>query len=173
MLIFKQVFTNHSYLHWGDLDKEALVLFLQKFGLSFILSLIVIVGYIGYKITFSNLAKNADNGNLVWLKDVKNKNSEAIGYIATYIIPFLFQSFDSFYEIVSVLFLLLIIYRIYINSNMILINPILSFRYALFEIEYEWNGRKCNGLAVSPRKYLHEDSTVKLYEIGHKLFYLT
>jgi len=173
MLIVRQASTNISFLHWGGFSWNSFVLFLNKFGLSTALLLLIAIGYIGYRVTFYNLEKNAANGNLVWLRDVKNKNSEAIGYIATYIIPFLFQSFDSFYEVFSILFLLYIIYRIYINSNMILINPILSIKYAIFEIEYEVNNKKCNGLAVSTHKNLIEDSQVKLYEIGHKLFYLT
>lgn len=173
LLIARQVYNNRAFLKWENFNRETYLEFFQKFGLASLLLFFIVLGYIGYKITFANLAKSSANGDLVKLTDVKNKNSEAIGYIATYIIPFLFQDFNSWYEILSVLFLLWVIFRIYINSNMILVNPILSFKYALFEIEYEMKGKKCNGLAVSPIKNPGEDVTVKLYEIGPKLFYLT
>jgi len=173
LIIIRQLFGNWSYLNSGNLDWPGFVLFAKKFGLSTVLLFLLIVGWVGYKITFSNLEKNAPNGDIVWLRNIKNKNSEAIGYIATYIIPFLFQSYESFYEIFAVIFLLYIIYRLYINSTMLLINPILSIKYAIYEVDYEKNGKMCNGFMVSKHKYLEEDTTVKIYEIGHKLFYLT
>ena len=107
----------------------------------------------------------------VIVKNVKNKNSEAIGYIATYLIPFLFQSFDGWYECFSVLFLLFIIYRIYINSSLLLINPLLSIKFAIYEIEYMQNSKLKTGLIISKEKSLQDDSEIKLYEIGHKLFF--
>jgi hypothetical protein len=173
LIIIRQLGENIGYMHWSGITFTAVLVMIQKFGLSIFLVLLLLFGTFGYLITFKNLEKTAENGDVVSLKDVKNKNSEAIGYIATYIIPFLFQSFESFFEIFAVIFLLYIIYRIYINSTMLLINPLLSIKYAIYEVEYETNGKKCNGLVISKDKYLMEDTTVKLYEIGHKLYYLT
>ncbi|MPN59092.1 hypothetical protein SDC9_206810 [bioreactor metagenome] len=67
---------------------------------------------------------------------------------------------------------MIIIYRIYINSNLLLINPILSFRYSLFEIEYKTqNNTAKSGLIIIKNKYLEEDTVIKIYEIGFKLHY--
>lgn len=138
-----------------------------------ILTVIVIIGYYGYLITFDNLEKVATNGDNVTVLNVNNKNSESVGYIATYIIPFLFQGFNGWYELLAFAFMMLIIYRIYINSNLILINPVLSFKYSIYEIEYQQqNGKFKNGLVISKNKYLEEDCIIKLYEIGFKLFYV-
>ena len=141
------------------------------FGLSTILLIASLIGLFGCMQTLGNIEEIAENGRPVKITDVKNKNSEAIGYIATYIIPFLFQSFSGWYECVSVLFLLCIIYRIYINSSLLLINPILSFRFSIYEIEYkDWNKEK-NGLVISRDKYLQYEADIKIYEIGHKLYF--
>jgi hypothetical protein len=173
LVVFKQIFDNFAFLVWGGFNWSAILLCIEKFGLSMILTVIVTIGYYGYLITFDNLEKVATNGDNVTVLNVNNKNSESVGYIATYIIPFLFQGFNGWYELLAFAFMMLIIYRIYINSNLILINPVLSFKYSIYEIEYQQqNGKFKNGLVISKNKYLEEDCIIKLYEIGFKLFYV-
>lgn len=172
LLIVRQVSVNSEYLNWAGVSWESVKMFGAKFGLSAFLITFSVIGAFGYWKTLANIEEVAKNGNPVIITDVKNKNSESIGYIATYIIPFLFQSFDGWYECASVIFLLLIIYRIYINSSLLLINPLLSFRFGIYEIEYiAQNGKNRNGLIISRDKFLQDDCKVKLYEIGHKLYF--
>lgn len=171
LIIIKQVAENLDYFHWSGISFASISIFISKFGLSSILGLVSLFGWLGYRKTIGNLEEVAKNGYPVKVIDVKNKNSESIGYIATYIIPFLYQSFNNWYECFSILFLLVIIYRIYINSSLLLINPLLSFRFSIFEIEYEENGKLKNGLIITRDKYLHDDSNIKIYEVGHKLYY--
>jgi len=172
LIILKQLSENYSYLHWGGFNVDAILLCIQNFGLSIFLILFSSIGIVGCKFLLQNLEKLSPNGENVTVSKIDNKNSESIGYIATYIVPFLFQSFNGWYELVALLFLLVIIYRIYINSNLILINPILSFKYSLFEFEYkQQNGKMKNGLIISKCRYLEEDSIIKIYEMGFKLFY--
>lgn len=173
LIIVRQVSENIVYLNYASFSFLSLKLFFLKFGLSFILILVSIIGLFGYWQTLGNIEEVAKNGNPITVKDVKNKNSEAIGYIATYIIPFLFQSFNGWYECLSVLFLMAIIYRIYINSSLLLINPLLSFRFAIYEIEYIENEKNKNGLIISRNKCLQDDVDIKIYEIGHKLYFAT
>lgn len=173
LLILKQAAVNWEFLHWGGFNFITLELFLIKFGLSAALLVICLFGWFGYRETLANIEQVAANGFPILVKDVKNKNSEAIGYIATYIIPFLFQDINNWYETVSIFFLLLVIYRIYINSSLLLINPILSLRFSIYEIEYEEKGRICSGLIISRNKFLQDGAELKLYEIGHELFFAT
>jgi hypothetical protein len=173
LIIARQVSENWKYLNWSGLSSENLNVFALKFGLSSILIFVSIVGLFGYWQTLGNIEEVAKNGNPVTVKDVKNKNSEAIGYIATYIIPFLFQGFSGWYECLSVLFLMAIIYRIYINSSLLLINPLLSFKFSIYEVEYLENSKSKNGLIISRNKYLQDDASIKIYEIGHKLYFAT
>lgn len=171
LIISRQVSENLNQLNWSGISLSSLYVFFSKFGLSCVLFILVVIGAIGFKKTLGNIQEVAKNGLPVTVTDVKNKNSEAIGYIATYLIPFLFQSFNGWYECLSVLFLLIIIYRIYINSSLLLINPFLSVWYSIYEIEFEDGGKKGNGLIISKNKYMKEDSEVKIYEIGHKLYF--
>jgi hypothetical protein len=145
LIAVKQVTENHAFLLWGGIRVDTVLLCIQKFGLTILFSFITIFGFVGYKATFSNLARVATNGDNVTVVNVDNKNNESIGYIATYIVPFLFQSFNGWYETFALIFLMVIIYRIYINSNMILINPILNFKYSIFQVEYQQqNGKTLN-----------------------------
>jgi len=171
LIIIRQVTANCDYLHWGGLTTGSLYLFFSKFGLSSLLTVLSIIGLLGFFATLGNIENVAQNGFPVIVKSISNKNSEAIGYIATYIIPFLFQNFGSWYECLSVLFLLTVIYRIYINSSLLLINPLLSFRYSIYEIEFEQKGINKKGLIISKDKYLLEEANIKLYEIGYKLYF--
>ena len=171
LIIVRQISENYLYLHWVGLSNQGIINFVSKFGLSAILICVSILGLIGFIKTLANIEEVAENGFPVTVKEVTNKNSEAIGYIATYIIPFLFQSFSGWYECFSVLFLLTVIYRIYINSTLLLINPLLSFKYAIFEIEFQEKGKSKKGLIISKDKYLLDDANLKLYEIGHKLYF--
>ncbi len=172
LIVIRQLAQNSAYLHFAGFNVEGITIFFSKFCLSTVLILLSLFGWFGYKQTFKNIEKDAANGFHATVKDVRNKNSESIGYIATYIIPFLFQSFDSWYECVSVLFLLVIIYRIYINSSLLLINPILSFKFAIYEIEFIEGEKIKNGLVISRNKYLQEEEEIKLYPIGHKLYFI-
>lgn len=174
LIVFKQISENISSLHWGGLNVDAISICLQKFGLSIFVVVIAAIGYIGYKLTFQKLEEDSPNGDNVTIVKIDNKNNESIGYIATYIVPFLFQSFNGWYAPCALIFLMTIIYRIYINSNLILINPVLSFRYSLFEIEYRrQDGKIKNGLIIIKEKYIDEEDKIKIYEIGFKLFYAT
>jgi hypothetical protein len=173
LIAVRQVSENYDYLNWAGFSLLSIKTFFLKFGLTLVLTTCSIIGWVGYKITIRNVERVAQNGFPITVTDVKNKNSEAIGYIATYIIPFLFQSFNGWYECFSVLLLMYIIYRIYINSSLLLINPLLSIKFAIYEIEYQENSKTKNGLIISKDKYLQEDTEIKLYEIGHKLYFAT
>lgn len=171
LLIIKQFSNSYMFLNWGGFSYDNFLLLISKFGLSTILLIITTIGLFGYFKTLGNLEDVAKNGFPIKVIDVKNKNSEAIGYIATYIIPFLFEDFSNWFECFAVLFLLLIIYRIFINSSLLLINPLLSFNYGIYEIEYSEKNKTKSALIISRDKNLTDDTYIKIYEIGHKLYF--
>lgn len=171
LIIFKQIYSNYSFLIWGGISLSTINQFVEKFGLSAILLITGLYGYWGAIQTFKNIDKASSNGFPAKIVDIKNKNSEAVSYIATYIIPFAFQNFNSWFELISVSFIIYIIYRIYINSSLLLINPILNLKYALFDFEYLENNKRKNGMLITKNKNLQEDDNVKLYKIGNKMYY--
>lgn len=171
LIILKQVYSNSLYLNYGGLSIESFLCLLEKFGLSIMLTILVIYGAIGTFFTFKNIEKVATNGFPVKVTNVKNKNSESINYIATYIIPFAFQNFNSWLELVSTVLIIYVIYRIYINSNLLLINPTLSFWFGIYDIEYSETERPKGGIIITREKYLIEEENIRLYDIGHKMYY--
>jgi hypothetical protein len=173
LLVLRQLSENYKFLHWGGFSGRSFVLFLYKFGLSTVLIILAgSLGIIGLRILLNNMKRNVKNGSSVVLTEMENKNSEAVAYIGTYIIPFLFQKYGDFYELVAIIFLLFIIYRVYINSNLLLINPILSLRYGLYQIRYDdRSGVLKSGMVILKNKCLEESDTIKIYPIGHKLFF--
>lgn len=171
-IIVRQLYYNRLFLHFKGFSKSGVICCLQKFGLSIFLCLLLILVTLGTITFLKVLRSNSKNGSNVIVKSISNKNAESIGYIATYIIPFLFQSFDEIGDIIPLLILLIIIYRIYVTSSLLLVNPVLNCRFSLFEMEYEEHGEKRQGLIISPFRDIYEGDNIKIYNIGYKLFYV-
>lgn len=171
LIILKQFHNNIDFFYWGGFDLESILCLVEKFGLSTLLFLIGSYGLYGANKTLKNVEKRAINGFPVIISEVKNKSSESINYIATYIIPFAFQTFDTWFDLVSILVILIIIYSIFINSTLLLINPLLSFKYGLYEIEFLEDKKTKTGMVITKDKFLVENENVKLYAIGHKMYY--
>ena len=122
-----------------------------------------------------NLKTNLKNGQITRITKISNRNSEAIGYIATYIVPFFASDFSSLFECGIFVIVMVLIYTIYINSNMILINPILSLWYSLLEVEYKIVGDSSeevhDALIITNTKNIKENVNYQMYPIGFKLYY--
>lgn len=170
LIIFKQVYYSwdkiwsiHS-LGWNEIGSD--------FGLSIFLGMLVVFGLFGYFLTLTNVKRNSGNGQLVKIGELENKNSDTIGYIATYIIPFLYDDFSDWYKALSFLFVLLVIYRIYIRSNLLMNNPFMGFRYSTYAFSCSplGGGIHFTGLLLSTNHELQEGAIVKLYPIGNKVF---
>lgn len=104
LLILRQIKQNIDFLNFGEFSFESFFLFIKKFGLASFLFLIAIFGYIGLRFLITNLEVKKVNGELVKITEIENKNNESIGYISTYIIPFIFQDTNNF--LIFFLFLL-------------------------------------------------------------------
>lgn len=175
IVIAKQIYINWNYLNWGGWKSDALICFVSNFGMACFLSIVSISGIIGAFVLLRNLKKNIENGNIVVVKKINNRNSEAIGYIATYIVPFIASDFTSLFECTVFIVMLLLIYVIYTNSNLLLINPILNIKYSLIEIEYSIVGdnkeNNFDALVITETKDFKENVHYKIYPIGFKLYY--
>ena len=144
----------------------------KYFGLTTLLIILCLYGAIGTFQLFKNLKKNHHNGDKIKIIEIDNHNSEIISYISTYIVPLLFTNMESIYELFSITFIFLIIYRIYIKSKMIMINPILSFWFSIYEIEFIDNSNRTKrGLIISKNDFLEESEVIKISAIGYKLYY--
>lgn len=175
IVIVKQLHEGWDYLHWGGWSKVAFNCFLTHFGMSVLLLVLSIVGIVGIIILLRNLESNLNNGTITKVTKISNRNSEAIGYIATYIVPFLASDFSSWFESVIFIVIMALIYAIYTNSNMVLINPLLSIKYSLLEVEYtvvgDNTGTSHDALIITENKEFKENVSYQLYQIGFKLYY--
>lgn len=175
ILIMKQVWENREFLHWSGMTKASIGCFFSKFGMSCLLGVLSVVGVIGIFVLIHNLKANLHNGRVVTVVKICNRNSEAIGYIATYIVPFMASDFSSLFECSIFLIFMGLIYTIYANSNMIMINPLLNIRFSLLEVEYKIVGDKADevhdALIITDTKDFKEKVNYDIYQIGFKLFY--
>lgn len=175
IVILQQINDGWDYLHWGGFNNEAIRCFIRHFGMSTVLFLLSVFGALGTIALFRNLNSNLPNGYVVRVQKINNRNSEAIGYIATYIVPFFASDFSSWLECFVFVVIMTLIYTIYTNSNMILINPILSIWYSLLEIEYTIVGDSSEGthdaLIITSTKDFKENVNYQIYQIGFKLYY--
>jgi hypothetical protein len=72
------------------------------------------------------------------LRNYQRRDSEVMSYIASYIVPLATLSLDLFSQLFILITFLLLLLILYVNSNMIYINPTLNiFRFHLYEIETE------------------------------------
>lgn len=174
IMVFGQLYKYSNYLNWGGLSWESLCIFTKYFGAATLLIVLSIYGAVGLKILLKNIERRAENnGDLVKIDDIENKNSESISYLFTYIIPFVFQDLSDMVNVFSVIVLLVVTFLIYSNSSMLLINPTISMKYSLYMIEYTDSDatKKKKGMIISRNKFLEEDDQVKIKKIGHKLFF--
>ncbi len=175
IVIAKQLKDGSDYMCWGGWNRDALWCCATHFGISLVLAVVTIFGIGGIVVLLRNLDTNLDNGQTVRVTKISNRNSEAVGYIATYIVPFLASDFTSRYECVIFVVVMVLIYVIYTNSNMILINPLLSIWYSLLEVEYKTvgdpSGELHDALVITDNKNFKENVNYQMYPIGFKLYY--
>ena len=68
----------------------------------------------------------------------QRRDADVMGYIASYLIPFVTFPFDNLQQIGALFVFILILLVVYVNSNMIYINPVLNLAgYHLYEVNTE------------------------------------
>lgn len=173
-VIAQQIHENWDYVHWAGICEETLSCFGHRFGMSALLGIVSFMGIVGFLVLIRNIERKFPNGDIVYVKKIENRNSESIGYIATYIVPFIERDFSNWFDCVVFVVIMVLIYTIYVHSNMILINPLLNIKFSLLEIDYSYEKSDKDiksALVITKDKYFEENTQYKLYNIGFKLFY--
>lgn len=171
LLIIRQFKQNYDYLNYSEPSEKSVLCFCERFGLSALLLTLILIGLFGLRNLLKNFQENIDNGYLVKVIEVDNKNSESIAYISTYIVPFIFQDTNNYFDIVSILLLLILIFLIYSKSNMIVINPILSIKYTIYQLSFSKTGTIKKGFLISPIEELEEHEELKINSISKDIYY--
>jgi hypothetical protein len=175
IIILRQIEYNINFLVFGGINLPAIKLLLSKFGISIILCLVSFFGLIGLYFFMRNTKQlSKDNGYELVVNNVQNKNTESIGYIATYLLPFVFQTYSSLFDVLQMFLLLSVMYIIYTHSTLIIVNPLLNLKYSLYEIEY-YNIKspdvKRNGIFIVDCHYLERYDILLVKKLSNNLFY--
>lgn len=171
LLIIRQIKQNFEYLSFAGFSRDKIILAFEKFGLSYFFILISLFGFFGLRFLLQNLEQKKANGEIVKLNDIENKNSESISYISTYIVPFIFQDTNNFFDISSIFIVLIIIFFIYTKSNMIVINPILSITHTLYQIDFSKKGANKKGFLITKDEDLETNQEIKINLITKNIYY--
>ena len=171
LIIVRQVYENHTFLSWGGFNDEALKCMVKYFGMSIVCIALSIIGIVGTAFVFNNLRNRVESGHTYRISDVSSMNDEPLTYIATYIIPIMFENYSSLIDCVSILLIFCVIYRLYSRSKLILVNPILSLKYSIFCVRYLDGDIQRQGILISQDSDILENDQAKMYNVGHQLFY--
>jgi len=95
---------------------------------------------------------------------VHHKDSEAMSYIVSFLLPFLGFSVTDWRMVVCLCAFVAVIGVIYIHSNMVYINPVLSFRgYHLYEVTYD-SGKVA--MLLCKRQHVPTQMTMSVVDLG-------
>ena len=145
--------------------------FVQQFWAVTLIICFLVYSSFGTIFLLRNLKSTSKtNQQKIIVKNIADKSAETISYIATYIIPFVYDVQNG-YDMLFMLFVLAIIYLIYVNSSLVAINPILAILYGLYEIEYEEMGKNRSIIVIASNKYIVEGDEINIYPIGRKLYF--
>ena len=126
---------------------------------------------LGTNLTLKNLDDKMANGINVEVLEISSMNDEPLAYIATYIVPILFQDYSNLSDVVTLTIIFYIIYRLYIRSKLILVNPMLTLKYSIFNIKFKDGDIIRQGVIISKEKYIEEGEIAKIFNIGYQLYY--
>ncbi len=112
---------------------------------------------------FLNTVKQYSSHTVTVVK-VESRDSEMTSYIVTYLLPFLVVSFNDPATTVSLAIMLGVIAIVYVQSNLIHINPLLNvLGFHLFEAETE-DGKLTS--LICKHTYVRTRSTLNVVSLG-------
>lgn len=98
------------------------------------------------------------------LSNVNYKSSDLLAYMFSYVFSFLDFNLESYIDLIIILFIFVILAVIYINSNMIYINPMLSiFGYKIYEII---DDDKNIYVLITKKSKLEVGKSMNVYDLG-------
>jgi len=101
----------------------------------FIFAMLILVCMLLY---FFRLAPRLAQDLPVKVSGLQGRDSDIMSYIATYLLPFVVFPLDSWEQIVALGIVIFVIGYVYVNSNMLHINPMLNLAgFHLYEVTLE------------------------------------
>ena len=171
LIIVRQTLSNLEYLTWGGITVESIVCMIRYFGMSVVCLIMTFFGLIGTWLVFDNLNRRVESGHIFKIEELSSMNDEPLAYIATYIIPLSFGDYNNLTDCLTVICVFYIVYRLYIRSKLILVNPILSLKYSIYDVKFKDGDIPRQGILISSDNDILENDQVKMYNVGHQLFF--
>lgn len=172
LVICRQLSQNIPTMEWSSEGWQFVGAIALKFGLTAILLSVIVAGVCGLMLSLHNIKRRAEsNARPVTITTSTNRSGEAISYIGTYILPFVFNQYDDWFDTIALLFLLAVIYRIYINSSLLLINPLLNMWYTLYEVSFVDADGTRSGMMITKNQEIGDGDDASVYGLGKKLYY--
>lgn len=113
-------------------------------------------------------AINSLEKTFIKIKKVDPRNSEFIGYIFTYILPFLSSDFSNVKYVIATVAFFLLVGFMYVRSNLIYTNPVLNLLgFDLYEIE---DNKENTMVLITKETDLKRESNVKVINIGKNVY---
>lgn len=138
LIAIRYTLVNRSHLVFGGFTIDAFKECLRYFGMPIGLSLLSFISIVCCHRFLKKLEKDSKNGDKASIEKIENRNSESLGYIASYILPFISTNGEDIVEVFTFIILMIIIFVVYIRSNMVLINPILNINHSIYNIEFKY-----------------------------------
>ena len=107
--------------------------------------------------------------NAITIKSASPKDSDAMSYLVTYLVPFLDVHFSDISNAISLAILFITVGIIYVNSNMIHINPLLNFCcYHIFEVR-DSDGK--TWALISKQSYIRDGTALDAVILGNYVLF--
>jgi len=148
-------------------NKDFGVLTVSQFAVSYLTVVFLLIAIVGAVALFVviGIAKQVAPQRLQ-IKIVDKNNQETLAYLITYLIPFVGFQFTSWYSISANIIVFMLIGFLYVQSNMIYLNPLLGIMgYRVNKIEI--NGKQ---KLLLTKTQLSDETSVRLIAINEGVY---
>lgn len=131
---------------------------------------ILALGSFSLLVTFLYLNRRKNRGGVsqARITGVDKRDENVVGYIASYLIPFVTIPLDTPEELAALFIFVVVLLILYINSNMIYINPMFNLvGYHLYEITIDSDQLSHYLIA---RQHIRPDMTLYFVEISDNVY---
>ena len=112
IILIRQCLSNYEYLNWGGLNIDALFCMLRYFSMSIFCFILILFGLIGTSLTLKHVEEKVENGNSVKITEISSMNDEPLAYVATYIIPIMFEDYSNLTDCITIVGIFYVVYRL-------------------------------------------------------------
>ena len=81
------------------------------------------------------------------------------------------EPYSNLTDCITIVGIFYVVYRLYIRSKLILVNPLLSLKYSIYNIKFLDGKISRQGILISKDCCLEEDDCAKIYNVGYQLYF--